>query len=48
MYIYLYLLEVDISLIDKTQSSDLLKREYYWMRRLTALVAYGLNSEETY
>ena len=40
--------EVSIYLIDKTQSSDPHKREYYWMRTLKTLAPFGLNTENTY
>ena len=40
--------DVSIYLIDKTQSSDPHKREYYWMRTLKTLAPFGLNTEDTY
>ena len=40
--------EVSICLIDKAQSSDPHKREYYWMRILKTLAPFGLNMEDTY
>ena len=40
--------DVTICLIDKTQSSDPHKREYYWMRILKTLAPFGLNTEDTY
>ena len=40
--------DVIICLIDKTQSSDPHKREYYWMRTLKTLAPFGLNTEDTY
>ena len=40
--------DVSICLIDKTDSSDLHKREYYWMRTLKTIASFGLNTEETY
>ena len=40
--------DVSICLIDKTQSSDPHKREYYWMRILKTLAPFGLNTEDTY
>ena len=35
-------------LIDKTQSSDPHKRQYYWMTILKMLAPFGLNTEDTY
>ena len=40
--------DVSIYLIDKTDPSDLHKREYYWMRTLKTIAPFGLNTEETY
>ena len=40
--------DVSICLIDKTDPSDLHKREYYWMRTLKTITPFGLNTEEAY
>ena len=40
--------DVSICLIDKTQSSDPNKQEYYWMITLKTLAPFGLNTEDTY
>ena len=40
--------DVSTCLIDKTQSSDPHKRQYYWMRILKMLAPFGLNTEDTY
>ena len=40
--------DVSICLIDKTQSSDPHKREYYWIRTLKTLAPFGFNTEDTY
>ena len=40
-----FLEDVEVTLIDKTQASDLTKREYYWMRTLKTLYPDGLNLE---
>ena len=37
-----------VRLIDKTQSSDPTKREFYWMRTLRNLYPDGLNIESDY
>ena len=49
IYIYIYIYkDVSICLIDKTQSPDPRKREYYWMRILKTLAPSGLITEDTY
>ena len=40
--------DVSICLIDKTQSYDLHKREYFWMRTLKTLAQFGINMEDKY
>ena len=40
--------DIDICLIDKTQSSESHKRKYYWMRRFKPLTPYTLNTENAY
>ena len=40
--------DVSICLINKTQSSDPHKREYYWMIILKTLAPFGLNTKDTY
>ena len=40
--------DVSIYSIDKTDSSDPHKREYYWMRTLKTIASFGLNTKETY
>ena len=40
-----FLKDVEVRLIDKTQTSDPTKREFYWMRTLRTLYPYGLNIE---
>ena len=40
--------DVSICLIDKTDSSDPHKREYFWVRTLKTIAPFGLNTEETY
>ena len=40
--------DVSIYLIDKTDPSDLNKREYYWERTVKTIAPFGLNTEETY
>ena len=40
--------DVNICLINKTDPSDLHKRDYYWMRTLKIIAPFGLNTEETY
>ena len=43
-------LEENVSIcgIDKTDPSDLHKREYHWMRTLETIAPFGLNIEERY
>ena len=41
-------LDVEVTLIDKTQASDPTKREYYWIRTLKTLYPDGLNLESEY
>ena len=43
-----FLKDVEVSLIDKTQSSDPTKREFYWMRTLKTLYPDGLNIDSGY
>ena len=43
-----FLEDVEVRLIDKTQGSDPTKREYYWMRTLKTLHPDGLNVESVY
>ena len=43
-----FLEDVEVTLIDKTQASDLTKRKYYWMRTLKTLYPDGLNLESDY
>ena len=40
-----FLKDVEVRLIDKTQASDLTKREFYWMRILSNFFPDGLNIE---
>ena len=40
--------DAQVTLIDKTQASDLAKREYFCMRTLTTYYSYGLNIDETF
>ena len=40
--------DVSICLIDKTQSSDTHKPQYYWMRTLKMLAPFRLNTQDTY
>ena len=39
---------VEVIIIDKTQTSDPTKREYYWMRILKTFYPDGLNFESDY
>ena len=41
-----FLKHVSITLTDKTDSSDPLKREDYWRRTLFTMAPYGLNTED--
>ena len=43
-----FLEDVEVTLIDKTQTSDPIKREYYWKRTLKILCPDGLNLESDY
>ena len=43
-----FLEDVEVTLIYKTQASDLTKRKYYWMRTLKTLYPDGLNLESDY
>ena len=43
-----FLEDVEVTLIDKTQTSDPTKKEYYWMRTLKTLFPDGLNLEKDY
>ena len=45
---YGFLNDVQVTLMGKTQVSDLTKREYFWMRTLKTYYPYGLYIEETY
>ena len=40
--------DVSIYLIDKTDASDLNKREYYWERTVNTVAPFGLNTEKIY
>ena len=42
-----FLNDAQVTLIDKTQASDLTKREYFCMRALKTYYPYDLNIEET-
>ena len=48
MIIKVFLEDVEIRLIDKTQGSDPTKKEYYWMRTLKNFSPHGLNVESNY
>ena len=41
-----FLEDVSITFIDKTDSSDSLRREDYWRRKLKTMAPFGLNIEE--
>ena len=43
-----FLENFEVRLIDKTQGSDPIKREYYWMRTLKTLYPDDLNIESDY
>ena len=43
--ITVFLEDVSITLIDKTDGSDPTKRETFWMHTLKTLAPYGLNVE---
>ena len=43
-----FLKDVEVRLIDKTQTSDPTKREFYWMRTLRTLYLDVLNIESDY
>ena len=43
-----FLKDVEVRLLDKTQSSDPTKKEFYWMRTLRTLYPDGLNIESDY
>ena len=43
-----FLEDVEVTLIHKTQASDLTKRECYWMGTFKSLYPYGLNLESDY
>ena len=40
--------DVEVRSIDKTQTSDPIKREFYWMRTLRTLYHDGLNIESDF
>ena len=42
-----FLEDVSLTLIDKTDPSDPLKRADYWRNTLQAIVPFGLNIEES-
>ena len=42
-----FLEDVSLTFIDKTDPSDLLKREDYWRSTLKTMVPFGLNVEES-
>ena len=48
MIIKVFLEDVEIRLLDKTQGSDPTKQEYYWMRTLKTFFPHGLNVESNY
>ena len=39
--------DVSVTFIDKTEPSDLLKREDYWRSTLKTMAPFGLNIEES-
>ena len=41
-----FLEDVSMALIDKTDGSDLTKRETFWIHTLKTLAPYGLNVED--
>ena len=43
-----FLKGVEVGLIDKTQTSDPTKREFYWMRTLRTLYPDGVNIDSDY
>ena len=43
-----FLKNFEVRLIDKTQGSDPIKREYYWMRTLKTLYPDDLNIDSDY
>ena len=43
-----FLKDMEVRLIDKTQGSDPIKREFYWMKTLKTLYPDGLNIESDY
>ena len=45
MQLYVFLDNVSITIIDKTDPSDLLKREDYWGCTLKTMAPFGLNIE---
>ena len=52
IYLYLfiflsYMNDVSITIIDKTDPSDLLRREDYWRQTLKTMVPCGLNIEDS-
>ena len=42
-----FLNDVSVTLIDKTDGSDPKKREDYWMKTLKTMAPYGLNIEDS-
>ena len=42
-----FLDDISITFIDKTDPSDLLKREDYWRRTYKTMTPFGLNIEES-
>ena len=42
-----FLNDVSITFIDRTDSSDLLKRQDYWRRTLKTIAPFGLNIEDS-
>ena len=43
-----FLKDVEVRLIDKTQASGPTKREFYWMKTLRTLSPDGINIESDY
>ena len=42
-----FLIDVSITFIDKTDPSDLLKRENFWPETLMTMELYGLNNKDS-
>ena len=43
IYIYIHIYICEIRLIDKTDPSDPIRREFFWMQKLKTLAPLGLN-----